>query len=120
MSGLPKELEPLARLFEKDEPRVLVVVGAGVSIGATGAKQASWRGLLEHGLDYRAAKQYIPEERRCELYASLKAAFDPFNVNKALRHRGAHRTRSKDPGRPGLHRLACCRIQRLAGEARSQ
>ena len=43
-------LEPLARIFDKPEPNVLLIVGTGVSVGATGDARATWKGLLFDGL----------------------------------------------------------------------
>jgi hypothetical protein len=45
------KLDALRREFERERPRVVVVVGAGVSIGATGDRRAGWKGLLEAGID---------------------------------------------------------------------
>ena len=48
---------------------VTVIVGAGVSIGATGnSKASSWRGLLEHGIDWCADRHYgDPDAMRARL-----------------------------------------------------
>ena len=43
---LPDTLKHLARLFDEPKPNVLMVVGTGISIGATGDPRASWKGLL--------------------------------------------------------------------------
>jgi hypothetical protein len=85
-TSLPDELTPLARLLEKDEPKVLVVVGAGVSQGATAAPQASWLGLLKHGIQHLVTTNFIPSQRGDALSASLDAAFKPFNLQAALQH----------------------------------
>ena len=84
---LPISLEPLARLFEKDEPKVLVVVDAGVSMGATSASHASWLGLLKHGVDHLVATDSFTDRRGKELTTSLEAAFSPkFDLKTALQH----------------------------------
>ncbi len=83
---LPAELEPFARLMEKEEPKALVIVGAGVSIGATSAPQASWLGLLRHGVDHLVATKSFTEEHGRKLKASLEAAFSPFDLASALSH----------------------------------
>jgi tetratricopeptide (TPR) repeat protein len=83
---VPDVLKPLVRLLEKDEARVLVVVGAGVSIGATGAPHASWLGLLKHGVDHLVTTKVLTPERGKVLDASLDAAFSPFDLQRALQH----------------------------------
>jgi hypothetical protein len=80
--SLPASLEPLARLLEKDQPKVVVVVGAGILMGATSAPHASWLGLLEH----LVATEVFTERRGRELSASPRAAFSPFDLKIALQH----------------------------------
>jgi hypothetical protein len=80
------EFAPLARLLEKDEPKVLVVVGAGVSAGATSASHASWLGLLKHGVQHLVATEVFTERHGNQLSASLDAAFSPFDLTSALQH----------------------------------
>ncbi|MGA8156293.1 MAG: SIR2 family protein, partial [Rhodoplanes sp.] len=46
VSVLPHALRSLARLFDEPKPHVLMVVGTGISIGATDDPRASWKGLL--------------------------------------------------------------------------
>ena len=48
---LPDQLRPLARLFDEPKPNVLLVVGTGISIGATRDPRASWKGLLLDALN---------------------------------------------------------------------
>lgn len=48
---LAEELRPLARLFDDPKPSVLIVVGTGISIGATRDPRASWKGLLLDGVN---------------------------------------------------------------------
>ena len=48
---LPDILKPLARLFDEPKPNVLMVVGTGISIGATHDPRASWKGLLLDAVD---------------------------------------------------------------------
>jgi len=43
---LPDVLKPLARLLDQPKPNILIVVGTGISVGATGDPRASWKGLL--------------------------------------------------------------------------
>jgi hypothetical protein len=85
-STLPTELEPLAALLEKDEPKVLVIVGAGISIGATSVPYASWLGLLKHGVQHLVDTDVFTKRRGHELDASLNSAFSPFNLRSALQH----------------------------------
>src|ERR1035438_8883236 len=82
---LPTVLEPLAKLLEKDEPKVLVVVGAGISAGATAAPYATWLGLLHHGIEYLVATEAFTDKRGKEPKASLDAAFSAFDLKTALR-----------------------------------
>ncbi|HEV7515444.1 MAG TPA: SIR2 family protein, partial [Thermoanaerobaculia bacterium] len=65
---------------------MLVVVGAGVSIGATSAPHASWLGLLKHGIEYLVATDIFKEGWGKEVGAFLDAAFSPFDLKKALQH----------------------------------
>jgi hypothetical protein len=83
---LPSELIPLAKLLEKDEPKVVVVVGTGVSAGATSAPHASWLGLLKHGIEHLVTTEVFTDRRGKELRASLDAAFSPFALKTALQH----------------------------------
>ena len=83
---LPTELVQVARLLERDEPKVLVLVGAGVSAGATSSPHATWLGLLKHGVDYLVSTEVFTEKRGKDLIASLEAAFSPFDLESALRH----------------------------------
>lgn len=83
---LLSDLLPLARLLERDEPRVLVLVGTGISLGATDAAHVSWLGLLEHGVQHLVETQAFTEKRGLELRASLAAAFSPFDLPAALQH----------------------------------
>lgn len=80
---LPRELLPVAKLLEKGEP-LLVVVGAGVSIGATDAPQASWLGLLKHGVQHLIDTGVYQPTIQVELNGRLDAAFSPFNLEAAL------------------------------------
>ena len=83
---LPTELVPLSKLLEKDEPKVLVLVGAGVSAGATSSPHATWLGLLKHGVNHLVGTEVFTEKRGKELIASLELAFSPFDLNRALQH----------------------------------
>ncbi|MBV9124320.1 MAG: SIR2 family protein, partial [Planctomycetes bacterium] len=84
--SLPTALQPLAKLLEKDEPKVLVVVGAGISMGATSASHASLVGLLKHGLKHLVTTGVFTERWGNELSDSLNAAFSPFDLDKVLQH----------------------------------
>ena len=88
MSSLtPSVADPfraLKRAMDAEEPRVVVVVGAGVSIGATGAAHASWKGLLEHGLGFLRDRGDFGQQR-CDVFLGrLSAAFSPFDPELAL------------------------------------
>src|ERR1019366_7074762 len=83
---LRTELLNVSKLLEKDEPRVLVLVGAGVSAGATSLPHATWLGLLKHGVDYLVSTEVFTEKRGQQLVASLEEAFSPFDLNRALQH----------------------------------
>lgn len=83
-SGLPDALKLLALEFDHDRPRVVVVVGAGVSSGATGLKQASWKGLLAHGLEFLYTIGRIPEGHRNTMLETLEGMFEPFDREKVL------------------------------------
>ena len=82
----PMSLDNLKKLLDSDYPMVLVVVGAGVSIGATGEKHASWSGLLEHGMNHLVNTKKITADWRKVLMNSLHDAFSPFNLALALQH----------------------------------
>jgi hypothetical protein len=80
----PAEIDRLARLMEAQEPPVLVIVGAGVSFGATGADHAKWQGLLEHGLRRLGAISGEAEAHTKGLIAKLERAFNPFTQDTVL------------------------------------
>lgn len=86
LSSPPEQLNSLADELCKEEPRVLAVIGAGVSIGATAAPHASWLGLLKHAVQHLVDTQTITAKRGIELHASLDSAFSPFDLEKALNH----------------------------------
>jgi hypothetical protein len=79
-------LDAVAQLMDRDEPKVLVVVGAGVSAGATSAPQASWPGLLKHGVQHLVDTEVFTAKRGERLKASLDSAFSPFDLAQALQH----------------------------------
>jgi hypothetical protein len=83
-SSLLTELEPLAKLLEKDEPKVLVVVGAGVSIDATSLPHASWRGMLKHGVEHLVKSNILTSSWGKALAAALDKAFLPFDLQRVL------------------------------------
>jgi hypothetical protein len=82
----PTNLEPVAKLLRREQPRVLLVVGSGVSVGATGAPHASWLGLLKHAIEHLITTQVFTDKWGKKLRASLDAAFSPFDLKTALRH----------------------------------
>jgi hypothetical protein len=82
---LSPDLLPIAKLLDRPRPQVLIVVGTGVAINATGCAHASWLGLLKHGIRHLVQKQFRPGWG-VELEASLEAAFSPFNLQSALQH----------------------------------
>ena len=75
----------IGKLLNPEKPQVVVLVGAGVSIGATNAPQASWRGLLEDGFRYlEKIKKFTPEYKN-ELIKDIDQAFNnPFDLNRVL------------------------------------
>lgn len=83
---LPQELGPLAKLMDNPQPHVVIVVGAGASIGATGAPYASWLGLLNHGIDHLVDTDHFTLNYGHRLKGDLKRAFSPFKLDDALRH----------------------------------
>lgn len=84
--ALPLKMAPLTKLLDKDQPKVLVVVGTGISMGATGTSHASWLGLLEHGIDHLVKTKVFTKSRGETLVKSLRSAFSPFNLKLALQH----------------------------------
>ena len=85
MPVLSPDLMPIAKLLDRSRPQVLVFVGTGVAINATGCAHASWLGLLKHGIRHLVQKRFRPDWG-VELEASLEAAFSPFNLQSALQH----------------------------------
>ena len=67
-------LTKIAKLLDRSRPQVVVVVGTGVAINATGESHASWLGLLKHGIRHFVQKQFQPQWGN-ELEQSLDAAF---------------------------------------------
>ena len=82
----PENMTPLIRLLDKDQPKVLVVVGTGISMGATGTSHASWLGLLEHGIDHLVRTEEFTKSRGETLVQSLRSTFSPFDLKLALQH----------------------------------
>jgi len=82
---LPPKLNEIAKLLNLPRPQLVVVVGAGVSLGATGLPYASWSGLLKHGINYLVQRQF-QQQWGIQLEASLEASFSPFNLKNALQH----------------------------------
>lgn len=72
----PAELLPLSELFEKSPPRVVVLVGTGVSMASTDAPQVSWRGLLKHGVDYLVDNKGIYTDLGEGLKEEIDDSFD--------------------------------------------
>ena len=83
---LPYELAQVAKLLERDEPKVVILVGAGISAGATSSPHATWLGLLKHGVEYLVRTEVFTDKRGKELIASLEEAFSPFDLKRALQH----------------------------------
>jgi len=85
LTAQSSKLEPLAEELKKEEPKVVVVVGAGVSIGATSQPQASWDGLLKHGIEHAVNENKLPDERETRLKERVDEAFSsPFDLENAL------------------------------------
>ncbi len=82
---LSPDLNQIAKLLDRSRPQVVVVVGTGVAINATGHAHASWLGLLKHGIRHLVQKKFQPQWG-VELEASLDAAFSPFHLQSALQH----------------------------------
>jgi hypothetical protein len=85
MPAFSPDLIPIAKLLDRSRPQVVVVVGTGVAINATGCAHASWLGLLKHGIRHLVQTQFQPEWGN-KLEASLDMAFSPFNLQSALQH----------------------------------
>ncbi len=85
MSPLHPKLTEIAKLLDSPHPRLVVVVGAGISLGATGLPHASWTGLLKHGINYLVQGQ-IQKQWGIRLEQSLEESFSPFNLKKTLQH----------------------------------
>ncbi|MGC9973270.1 MAG: SIR2 family protein, partial [Bryobacteraceae bacterium] len=85
-SPLSPELAPAANLLESDQPKVLALVGAGISADATSLPHATWLGLLKHGVNHLVSTEFFPGKRGADLIASLETAFSPFDLVKAIEH----------------------------------
>ncbi|HZP98169.1 MAG TPA: SIR2 family protein, partial [Reyranella sp.] len=86
MSSKTAELDQIAKLLDRAHPPVVVVVGAGVAVNATGKRHASWLGLLKHGVQHLVATNRFTATYASELETSLNAAFSPFQLGSALNH----------------------------------
>jgi NAD-dependent SIR2 family protein deacetylase len=73
-------------MLDKDEPKVLVVVGAGVSAGATSVSYGSWLGLLKHGVQHLVDTGVFTPKHGNALNVSLDSSFSPFDLKNALQH----------------------------------
>src|SRR3954449_3746040 len=80
------ELIPISRLLGKDQSSLVLVIGTGISLGATGASHASWLGLLEHGIRHLVETRTYTEEHGTYIRTRLEEAFSPFDLNATLLH----------------------------------
>ncbi|MCX5769011.1 MAG: SIR2 family protein, partial [Candidatus Hydrogenedentes bacterium] len=81
------ELAPLATLIENEPHRVLVVVGTGVTRGATSVPQASsWQELLLHGVRHLVNTKIFTSVHGDKVISDLKKSFSPFDLDGALKH----------------------------------
>ncbi len=83
---LSPELMQIAKLLDRSRPQVVVFVGTGVAMNATGQPHASWLGLLKHGVRHLVLGERFTPKYGDELTASLSAAFSPFQLQAALQH----------------------------------
>jgi hypothetical protein len=83
---VPPDLEPLVLSMQRDARRLVVMIGAGVSVGATSASHASWPGLLNHAVDHLVSTSVLTGGHGQTLRGSLDAAFHPFDLATALKH----------------------------------
>ena len=81
----PDTLRELAKSFDKQDPQVVVLVGTGVSAGATGAAHASWLGLLKHCIDHLVDTQKVTQVWGTNLKTKLDKAFSPFQLTEVLK-----------------------------------
>ena len=85
MISLPTELHALSTEFDRERPNVLVVVGAGVSFGATGESRASWAGLLEHGVETLRTQAIWSDELANANLTLIRNAFSStFDLDEVL------------------------------------
>ncbi|MEO6786999.1 MAG: hypothetical protein ABI318_12775 [Chthoniobacteraceae bacterium] len=81
---LSPELKEIADKLNDPHPRVVIVVGTGVAINATGQHHAHWQGLLEHGVEHLMQTGQLTRTAADDRLKKLKAAFDPFQLQGAL------------------------------------
>jgi hypothetical protein len=84
--ALTTNLNEIGKLLDAARPQVVVVVGAGVAINATGQPHASWLGLLKHGIRHLVAIGRLNESYGDSLESSLSASFSPFQLQEALKY----------------------------------
>jgi hypothetical protein len=84
--NLPDVLKPLARELDYDRPQVLIVVGTGVSLGATGESRAGWLGLLGNGVRHLVDQGTWTKEIGDANRTLIQKAFasSPFELSEAL------------------------------------
>jgi hypothetical protein len=80
----PPELHPIAKLMDKADPPLVIVVGTGVTWGATRQSRASWLGLLNHGVDHLVQMEQLTEKAGKDRLEKLQLAFNPFRLDAAL------------------------------------
>ena len=108
---LSPDLNQIAKLLDKSRPQVVIVVGTGVAINATGESHASWLGLLKHGIRHLVTENRFTPKYGDDLESSLDAAFSPFQLQAALQHaetveRIARTRPMKKPSRNGSNPLS--------------
>jgi len=82
---LPLEARPLLALLDRLEPQVLLVVGSGVSFGATGEPTATWKGLLLDGVDHlERLGKWTPQRAQAERTLILDSFGTEFVLDEVL------------------------------------
>src|SRR4051812_29699559 len=84
--ALPPEARTLLALLDRAEPPLLIVVGSGVSWGATAEPRSTWRGLLLHGVDHlERLGLWLPKRAEAERTLIDAAFSESFVLDEVLR-----------------------------------
>jgi SIR2-like domain len=80
----PESMERLLRVIDRPEPRLVVLVGSGLSYAASNSPNSMWRGLLRDGIQHLERTGVRDPDRAKRECASVDDAFFEGNLDGIL------------------------------------